>query len=94
MKYERIGRKVYFKKDREKVTKTSFASMLFNFYYELRIKLIERRIEKYAPFGRGFGYELFTAAVYHKQSYLHKIEARKAIDERRMWRRKNKHGNT
>lgn len=73
---QQIGRNVYHVEQKAKYdTKLSFFRSCLHVYYEVRIKLIERRIKKYASYAAGFQKELFNAAIYEKQAYMHKVEA-------------------
>lgn len=84
---KQIGRNVYHEEQPKRVVTLSPLSKLVKKYYELRIKLVERRITKYGSFSRGYQHELFNAAVYEKQAYLHKVEALYLRDELRMLKR-------
>ena|SRR5690625_122476 len=76
MSTEQIGRNIIYRNGNPKYTiKLSVFRKVMKKYYELRIKLVEKRMSKYGAYSGGFQLDLFNAAVYIKQSYLHKIEA-------------------
>jgi len=89
----RVGRNIYQDdpKSKHKIRLNLFRSIKQT-YYELRIGLIARRISKYASFAAGFQKQLFDAAIYEKQSYLHKIEALYSKQELRDYERRVKRG--
>lgn len=72
---ERVGRSVIQEKRVERVYPLSFFAKIIKAYYEFRIKMIEKRMKKYGRYSTGFRYELFCAALYDKQAYLHKGDA-------------------
>ncbi|MEN2464928.1 hypothetical protein [Ornithinibacillus sp. JPR2-1] len=90
---KQVGRNVYHEESIKRVVKLSLLSKLRRKYYECRVKIVERKIHKYGSFSFGYQHELFQAAVYLKQSYLHKVEALYERDEvrelKRAYRKEN-----
>lgn len=84
---KQVGRNIIHDDLPRPAVKLSLLSKVIKKYYQFRMKLIDKRKEKYAAFGIGYSLELFNACVYMKQAYLHKVEALYLKDEVRMLKR-------
>lgn len=89
---QRVGRNIY--KGKPVASKYNMKLSIFRriarFYYEIRLKLVDRRLSKLGGSITGYKADKFNAFVYLKQYYLYRIEAIYSKQELRDYMKRTK----